>query len=750
MQRQERDLCRRCKNLNLQKLFTKNLSVFFHKDIGRWSQVRESAKACALCALVVHTTIESLSASSNQVISEPSPGTKVKLINEETWGMCVSYAQIEGGDQALDYTNKSDLKDVARKASTRYQYRIVIKYDILQTFTNTSEPQIQVLGPINDKADSSSFLGRRISLDHIDISLLNDWMQRCRHYHHRSCSEPGATASNLPLNFRLIDLQDGVVVPATKSYQYAAMSYCWGNMGWQMPTSRSVDAKTKVPSAAVLPLPARLPRTIEDSMTVARALGFRYLWNDSLCIMQDDPADKEAQINRMDAIYSSAELTIVAASGSHANVGIHGISEPRVYHQQVERIQGLNVVNVLPNYTLADRGGTLVWNTRGWTLQEKLLSRRLLLFTDQQCYYKCKNAIWCEDTAMETSEISRSIERRSSPFSWIADGHSPKPESSVGFIGAALDFLSLGAMNSQQNKYAKLGMLPKYTAVVQSYLCRRLGDPLDILRAITGILNTLNLGEFYAGLPHSFLELALLWQPNPGPVIRRQQSRLPSWSWASWEVDKGCSWELKDLERARIGVDSERKNNLLTDPRYSKVSVTDALDHACGPIQVIRQSSIFSGQSQTRDPSKEVNHPSQDSALSRSFMNNNENVALLLRTQIVTFTIGKPIASREPVLDSPLSPVENTGPSFCYHELVDSEGLCVGHINISLSSLPAPSSSDSRGKPNQNLSYDFLTLCIAPTAAFAPSSVATDSTKRNPLPLRSVSIGLPYAILCYL
>ena len=56
-----------------------------------------------------------------------------------------------------------------------------------------------------------------------------------------------------------------------------------------------------------------LPRTIRDIVSVCRQLGQQYLWVDALCIIQDNAADKMAQIPRMADIYSGALLVISAA-----------------------------------------------------------------------------------------------------------------------------------------------------------------------------------------------------------------------------------------------------------------------------------------------------------------------------------------------------------------------------------------------------------------------------------------------------
>ena len=43
---------------------------------------------------------------------------------------------------------------------------------------------------------------------------------------------------------------------------------------------------------------------------IARALDIRYLWIDSLCIVQDDPADWEAEAARMKDFYAEILFTI--------------------------------------------------------------------------------------------------------------------------------------------------------------------------------------------------------------------------------------------------------------------------------------------------------------------------------------------------------------------------------------------------------------------------------------------------------
>ena len=69
----------------------------------------------------------------------------------------------------------------------------------------------------------------------------------------------------------------------------------------------------------------KMPATIRDSMKLVSLLGWRYLWVDSFCRIQDDDESKQAELVRMGEIYRSAALTIIAAEGDNADCGIPGV-----------------------------------------------------------------------------------------------------------------------------------------------------------------------------------------------------------------------------------------------------------------------------------------------------------------------------------------------------------------------------------------------------------------------------------------
>lgn len=71
-------------------------------------------------------------------------------------------------------------------------------------------------------------------------------------------------------------------------------------------------------------------------MGLVKKLSFRFLWVDSLCIVQDDQVSLNNHLEHMHAIYANSYMTIVAADGLDAEYrlrGIQGIATPRATTQ---------------------------------------------------------------------------------------------------------------------------------------------------------------------------------------------------------------------------------------------------------------------------------------------------------------------------------------------------------------------------------------------------------------------------------
>jgi hypothetical protein len=94
-----------------------------------------------------------------------------------------------------------------------------------------------------------------------------------------------------------------------------------------------------------------LPRTIADAMTLVSQIGERYLWVDSLCLVQDDELDKACGVQKMDLVYQGAILTVVAASGMDSNTGLPelhpGFREVIQWVEEVKPGVKMNAVSAL-------------------------------------------------------------------------------------------------------------------------------------------------------------------------------------------------------------------------------------------------------------------------------------------------------------------------------------------------------------------------------------------------------------------
>jgi hypothetical protein len=64
-----------------------------------------------------------------------------------------------------------------------------------------------------------------------------------------------------------------------------------------------------------------LPKSFQDAVVFTRRLGIRYLWIDSLCIIQDSKEDWETQAAKMAMIYALAVLTLSAVNAEDSSVG---------------------------------------------------------------------------------------------------------------------------------------------------------------------------------------------------------------------------------------------------------------------------------------------------------------------------------------------------------------------------------------------------------------------------------------------
>ncbi|KAM3075202.1 hypothetical protein ACMFMG_007348 [Clarireedia jacksonii] len=389
--------------------------------------------------------------------------------------------------------------------------------------------RVQLMANGDETREDQLALGRYFNPQRVDVDLLRSWIAGCD-AHHKTICTPETWKRESETTLRMIDVKLRCVVEAPLECQYIVLSYCWGkpseankHLGLTEDTASWLFTE-----GSLSKMENNIPRTIQDAIDLVADLGERFLWVDALCIKQDDTSDKAKQIPLMGNIYASALCTIVAGSGSDAWAGLNGVGKkpiPRSPKSYQAKVHDHRLTTTQKHYQLWKN--QTVWLSRGWTFQEKILSRRLMIFTDSQVYFQCKKALWSEDTIFENFN------------------------SRVTTIGSASDDTDLEIDSL-------LSVFNSYQAMVRDYSRRSFGYQSDALNSFQGVQQYLQnrgpyseqrrlTGEFYFGLPESFFDAAMVWTlPYHYPDQRREM--FPSWTWVGWNMEPGDNFRRQAIE----------------------------------------------------------------------------------------------------------------------------------------------------------------------------------------------------------
>jgi hypothetical protein len=154
----------------------------------------------------------------------------------------------------------------------------------------------------------------------VNLSLAKIWLQDCL-LSHENCMR-SSTLDELPvLPTRVIDATNPencfLFETNGRRDNYLTLSYCWGQGERLLTTKQCYEAFQQR-----LPMNDQMPRTFREAFTVTRALGYRYIWIDALCIIQDNPQDLNKEMARMGDIYQNSTVTISAEKGPDTDSGL--------------------------------------------------------------------------------------------------------------------------------------------------------------------------------------------------------------------------------------------------------------------------------------------------------------------------------------------------------------------------------------------------------------------------------------------
>lgn len=295
-------------------------------------------------------------------------------------------------------------------------------------------------------------------------------------------------------------------------------------------------------------------------MHVVKEMGERYLWVDKLCITQH-PSTKKSKdekwntIENMGRIYSQARFTIVDgdSQGSQGGLFKDQARQNAIDGQVIAKIS-TNLTLFLPTHMPNDLA---IWESRAWTFQEKVLSRKILVFSGGFAQWQCQEGVWREDVNARDVNVAP-----------VAISHAYLRQQI--FSPEVSEEERFGLRNDEMDGSIRLYRTPafsQYAQCVHDYTKRTIRDSGEVLNACAGILSILTSKEFIDsellyGLPCKFIDTALLWQHScsirrrkmvQSNSLTKSKEPPPSWSWAGWEQ----GWEPHSRAQALTRPEDE-------------------------------------------------------------------------------------------------------------------------------------------------------------------------------------------------
>jgi hypothetical protein len=310
--------------------------------------------------------------------------------------------------------------------------------------------------------------------------------------------------------------------PPTRHYRpYLTLSHCWGKAKFLTLTNQTLPLLLEGVAISVL------PKTFQDAINMTVFLGFEYLWIDSLCIMQDSIEDWKIESALMGDIYSNGVCNLAATGSADGSGGFWMDDSPLLRlpcEVEIPLDQDAQTWHIHPMYL---DGATLLFDGpslhRGWVIQERILAPRTLHFGSSQMFWECRHFQACETYPGGLPHLMGANKSNLVSFDALqktigigtCDGGSALAEVDY-FWGATVEGFSKCDLTKQEDKLVAL-----------SGLARKIQERHPNF-------------DFIAGMLRQSLQIGLLWNKNGFSSKLAHRStpyQVPSWSWASVDVD---------------------------------------------------------------------------------------------------------------------------------------------------------------------------------------------------------------------
>ncbi|KAI0976452.1 hypothetical protein F4678DRAFT_225952 [Xylaria arbuscula] len=419
------------------------------------------------------------------------------------------------------------------------------------------------------------------------FSLLNLWLRYCDD-NHKGCEPPKPITLPTRLidvgtiespQLRLLETRD----EALEGQRYIALSHPWGDLKDHPPfrTLRkdpSGQGSELAEFKKMIPLD-KLPDTFRDAVVTARALNTRYLWIDSLCIIQGEDGDFNDEAKRMEDVFSCAYCVLAASRAKGQHDGFLQPIKPREYITFPG--DGVNPFYVCEN--IDDFSGDVLegsLNTRGWVLQERALARRTIFFTERQAYFECGKGVRCQSLTTMHNNMA----------DFLGDPNFPNKAVSVQ-RGLRIRFF--------QDLYKQYSRLSFTHIADRPFAIEGLENRLRAAYETDGAF-----GIFDDGPGKGLFHRSLLWQrgedePDPGltPIVFPLARRVvvPTWSWMAYRggidyVDPPFDqtvWEKEDIHPPRMKDSSTSSHSHARMELLATVRRFNVAGHLDGEVKLV-------------------------------------------------------------------------------------------------------------------------------------------------------------------
>jgi hypothetical protein len=387
-----------------------------------------------------------------------------------------------------------------------------------------------------------AFVGPPTRLNHVprqatdNLDQVKEWLQICTKNHY-TCSTWLSSVRNLEERpTRVLELMPNGLrlrcdVSTIEAFEYLTLSHMWGDDASQqlrLVQSRMTEFQSSIPAN-------ELPPLFGEAIRITRHLGFKYLWIDSLCIVQDCDLDWMTEASRMSTVYTNAVCCIAflfppCEGFSRPRDDPRATSPCKVRNSALTNI-GIYIMPTPPDLGPGIRHSTWPWSSRAWTFQEHVLSPRTIYYGHRNIMWECAEG-FCDEL------LGR----------WYAREQQIGPPSFQKADLAVVDRCK--DLEASQNWYKVPKFVSTWSDVVRDYMGRDLTQSKDRVIALVGVARAFQSEhglKYLAGAWAESIPYHLLWiahgtaekdpsKDTTGPqrsstAAEWAANPIPSWSW---------------------------------------------------------------------------------------------------------------------------------------------------------------------------------------------------------------------------